>query len=420
MVHQLANDQQRGRRLGVGGYAAFGQLAERLLDGLHAPRAGRGAGVRECAYPLIACLHGVAHSQGSGRAHDLVLDCGNGILELEGRGRLVPQVRPRERRGADSERGAADRGALTADVHLVHAWIIDYVPAMALKRIVCGTDFSADASSALRRAMMLAAEHTATLEVLHVVPQEPLDALRQWVPDPAGFPDRLVRAAREELDGCAAGAAKEAGIRIETRVVIGDVTRSIMERGASADLLVVGAHGTNPLKDMLIGTTAERLAGRCTTPILVVRTAPQRAYSRVLVAVDLLPGSEEVMAAALAFAGTAVLTALHAFDVPFDGMLQRAGVAQSQIDSHRARAHQEALEQIAGLSRKVAGDADRFLAFAERGHPAATIVNRQQSMGADLVVIRKRARSVVEAVLLGSVTRHVLTDATSDVLLLAE
>lgn len=284
---------------------------------------------------------------------------------------------------------------------------------MALDRIVCGTDFSADASSALARAVMLAGEHDAALEVLHVVSGESLEALRQWVPDPAGFPERLVRAVREELEGCAAGAAK-------VEVSVGDVTQSILERAAAADLLVIGAHGTNPLKDLLLGTTAERIAGRCTTPVLVVRAAPAQPYRKVIVAVDLLPGSEQAMAAALELAGTATLTAGHVYDVPFEGMLARAGVAQTVIDQYRVRAHQEALEKIAALSRAVSGDPDRFLAFAERGHPAAAIVNRQQAMGADLVVIRKRARSLVESVVLGSVARHVLSDATSDVLLLVE
>ena len=83
-------------------------------------------------------------------------------------------------------------------------------------------------------------------------------------------------------------------------------------------------------------------------------------------------------------------------------------------------AHQAAVEKIAALSRAVSGDANRFLAFAERGHPAMMILSRQQAMAADLVVIRKRARSLAEAVLLGSVTRHVLSDVASDVLLLAE
>ena len=291
---------------------------------------------------------------------------------------------------------------------------------MAFDRILCATDFSTDAGSALRRAVMLAAQHKAALEVLHVVSGESLDALRQWVPDPTGFPDRLVMAVRMELEGCAAEASRAAGIRIDTRVVVGDVTESILERAAASDLLVIGAHGTNPLKDMLLGTTAERVAGRCATRVLVVRVSPERAYSKVLVAVDLLPGSEDAPAVTLELAPGATLTAVHAFDVPFEGMLARSGVAQPVIDEHRVRAHHQALEKIAELSRAVAGDPHRFLALAERGHPAATIVNRSRTTGADLVVIRKRARSRVESALLGSVTRHVLADAECDVLVLAE
>jgi CPA2 family monovalent cation:H+ antiporter-2 len=284
---------------------------------------------------------------------------------------------------------------------------------MAYRRIVCGTDFSPDATHALGRAVMLAAEHHAALEVLHVVSHESLDALRQWVPDPLGFGERLVRTLREELDRCAAGAAK-------AEVLIGDVTQSILERAGSADLLVVGAHGTNPLKDFMLGTTAEGLAGQCTTPMLIVRTAPERAYSKVLVGIDLLPGSEAAMAAALEFAGTAILLAAHAFDVPFESMLARAGVAEPLVDAHRVQAHQAALEKIAALSRSVSGEADRFLAVAERGHPAAFLVQQQRKAGADLVVLRKRRRSRVEALVLGSVTRHVSSDVASDVLLLVE
>jgi CPA2 family monovalent cation:H+ antiporter-2 len=100
--------------------------------------------------------------------------------------------------------------------------------------------------------------------------------------------------------------------------------------------------------------------------------------------------------------------------------LSSAGVDQELVEHHRVRARQEALEKIAALSRSVSGDDKRFLGFAERGHRAATLVNQQHKMGADLVVIRKRARPLAEAMILGSVTRHVLTDATSDVLLLAQ
>jgi len=291
---------------------------------------------------------------------------------------------------------------------------------MPFDRMVCATDFSTVTAAALRRAVMLAGEHKATLEVLHVVSRESLDALRQWVKEPLEFPEQLVRAVREELEGCAADASRQAGVRIETRVVVGEVTDSILEHASASDLLVIGAHGTNPLKDLMLGTTAERLAGRATPPILVVRRPPERAYARLLVAVDLLPGSEELFAGAHRFGGNATLTALHVYDVPLAGMLARAGVSASLIDEHRARAYQEALDGIAALARRACGDGGRFLALAEDGHPAAAIVGRSHAMGADLVVIRKRSRSLAEGIVLGSVTRHVLADAAADVLLLAE
>jgi nucleotide-binding universal stress UspA family protein len=291
---------------------------------------------------------------------------------------------------------------------------------MALNRIVCATDFSADATNALHRSVILAKEHQATLEVLHVVSRESLDALQEWVREPLDFGARLIQTVREELERCAVDAAREAGVAIETSVVVGDVTESIMSGCAAADLLVLGAHGTNPLKDAMIGTTAERIAGKLPNPMLIVRASPQRPYRNVLVAVDLLPGSQEVLDATLQFAGGALLTAIHAFDVPFEGMLQRSGVSQAVIDEHRSRAQREAVEQIAALSHSVAGDGSRFSPFVERGHPAVSIIERSRKDGTDLVVILKRARSRPEALVLGSVTRHVIADVETDVLLLAQ
>ena len=54
------------------------------------------------------------------------------------------------------------------------------------------------------------------------------------------------------------------------------------------------------LRDAILGTTAERLVARCECPILVVRRAPQEEYRKLLAAVDLLPGSENVLAIAAA------------------------------------------------------------------------------------------------------------------------
>jgi len=291
---------------------------------------------------------------------------------------------------------------------------------MPLKRILCATDFSSDATSALERAAMLAKEYAAELQLLHVVSAVSLEALRQWGPEPLDCPDRLVQLLRHELEEIAAHTAGQHGVRSEARIVVGDVTDSIVSAGASADLVVLGAHGMNPLKDALLGTTAERMVSRTARPVLIVRTPPHEAYRNVLVPVDLLPGAQEALGAALRFAGEAMITALHAYDVPFEGLLHRAGVSDAAIDGHRARAYDKAVETIGELSASVSGDPLRFLAFVERGDAGARIVERQRTSGADLVVLLKRTRSVGESLLLGSVTRHVLADVASDVLLLKE
>jgi nucleotide-binding universal stress UspA family protein len=179
---------------------------------------------------------------------------------------------------------------------------------------------------------------------------------------------------------------------------------------------VVGAHGLNPLRDRILGTTAERLVGRCPVPILVVREAPRAGYGRVLVALDLLPGSAEFVEAALRLAPGALIAAAHAYDVPFEGALQRAGVNTAAIDRHRIDVAAKARTAIEALG--AAAGAKGIVPMVERAHPARHVLDSQRSLGADLVVIGKRRRSAVESLLLGSVARHVLADAEADVLVM--
>lgn len=277
--------------------------------------------------------------------------------------------------------------------------------------ILAATDFSEDAGNAMRRAALLAAREGEPLELLHVVSGPSLEALREWVP--AGAPERLVEDARRLL-----GEAAGAGGGAKARLAVGDVLQEILAASARASLLVVGARGLNPLRDAILGTIAERLAGRCTPPILVVRASPKAEYRSVLVALDLLPGSERLLEAARRIAPGALLAAVHAYDVPFEGALQRSGVGAAAIDRHRIDAAAKARAAIESLG--AASGAAGVVPIVERAHPARLVVDSQRSLGADLVVIGKRSRGAVESLLLGSVTRHVLADAEADVLVVQD
>jgi nucleotide-binding universal stress UspA family protein len=279
-------------------------------------------------------------------------------------------------------------------------------------RFVAATDFSSDAGNAVRRAALLASQHGAELELLHVVSRRSLESVREWVRTPADVAERLVEDTRSVLEQASASLGTPAA----ARVAVGDVLEEIVASGSGAALLVVGARGLNPLRDAIVGTTAEHLLPRCRCPVLVVRTPAREPYRNVLAAIDLLPGSESGLACAARIAPAAKLTAVHAYEVVFEGALRRAGVQTEQIEQHRAQVFQQALAETRRLSEAATGDADRFLPMVERGDAAALILERERSLGADLVVISQRTRSSVEALVLGSVTRHVLSDAKADVL----
>src|ERR1051325_9157095 len=150
-------------------------------------------------------------------------------------------------------------------------------------RIVAATDFSDDAANAVRRAAMLARRHGTELELLHVISRSSLDAVREWVREPADCADRLVEDTRRILEE----AAPSTGTPTSARLVLGEVLEEISSSCAPGRILVAGARGLNPLRDAIIGTTAERLVGRCECPILVVRKSPQEDYRRGLVGLDL-------------------------------------------------------------------------------------------------------------------------------------
>ena len=284
---------------------------------------------------------------------------------------------------------------------------------MHKQRFVAATDFSRDAGYACRRAALLAAEHGARLELLHVVGKAPLDALRQAFRRKPAHVAGLVEDLRQTLARAGAALAQRTGASIEARVEIGAVQDTIVRECRRADLLVLGARGTNPLRDAILGTTAERLLGKCRRPVLVVKRPPEQAYARALVAMDFSPAAKGALRAALRLAPEAGFTAVHAYDVPFEGKLRLAGVEEETIDAYRFQAARKATAAIRALGEKTG----IHLAHAVYpGHPPLLILEKERTLRGDLIVLGKAKRSVATELLLGSVTRHVLADCRGDVL----
>lgn len=77
---------------------------------------------------------------------------------------------------------------------------------------------------------------------------------------------------RTELAG-AIEAARKAEVRFDTRAVRGPVAKSIVEAASDADvdLIVLGSKGRTALKDLLIGSVAQRVAALSLVPVTLVK-----------------------------------------------------------------------------------------------------------------------------------------------------
>ena len=288
-----------------------------------------------------------------------------------------------------------------------------------IESLLVATEFSPDARAAVRRAARLSRLLGARLALLHVMSGPSLSALRELFDLPADADARLIEDAQRQLDGAAAEIARESGLAAATQVQVGQVVNEILSASEQADMLVLGAHGLNPLRDLILGTTAERLLKRCRRPALVVKRPPQEDYRRVLVPMDFSRHSLASLRMAMKIAPEAEITVLHAFDAPFEGKLWLAGVSDEQIHRYRLQAQQQALARIDGLLRE-SGDPYRCSRSVEHGDAAPLILAREAELGADLIVIGKHGQPVLEELLIGSVTRHVLSDSKCDVLVVHE
>ena len=290
----------------------------------------------------------------------------------------------------------------------------------SLKSIVAATDFSEEARHAADRAALLAKEQQAQLDLLHVISDSSLNALHKLFRAPADVEAKLVDDARTTLNELTADIDRKTPVVTNACIKTGRVLDEVLSASESADLLVLGAHGLNPLRDLILGTTAERLLRTCKRPVLVTKRPPLAAYEHVIVPVDFSSYSAPALTMAMQIAPNARITIIHAFRVPFEGRLWMAGAAGETIQEYCEEERQEAVRKIRDLIHGFKDDAYRISFAVERGGVSRVILAKEEELSTDLIVIGKHGRSMVEEWLLGSVTRHVLAGSKCDVLVVHE
>jgi len=144
----------------------------------------------------------------------------------------------------------------------------DYV----IKKILAAVDFSEVSLNALETAVAIATKHEASLTIIHVMENT------RFLYTPAGglsaialLPE-LLRTANEKLSEISTKIREQHNIHIRQAVLSGNAAEGICQEAwhDEVDLVVMGSHGSNNIKELLIGTTAYFVVKSCPAPVLTV------------------------------------------------------------------------------------------------------------------------------------------------------
>jgi universal stress protein E len=277
-------------------------------------------------------------------------------------------------------------------------------------KLLAATDFSTRSHRALRRAGLLAQARGAELALVHVVDDDQ--------------PKDLVAIEKREAERIL---AEQISAMPELRdaqccpsVVAGDPFDGILRTAASvqADLIVMGAHRKQLLRDIFVGTTIERVIRTGPYPVLMVNDEVKRPYRNALAAIDMSEASANAIRTAqtTGLIGDGGVTLVHAFVALGKGKMSIAGLDRAAIDEYVVSERQRAIDELAAfLAANELGDPTLPMRV-EEGRAIEVISRAAEEMRPDLLVIGTRGRSGLLKVLLGSVTEEALRSLDVDIL----
>lgn len=287
-----------------------------------------------------------------------------------------------------------------------------------MARIVAATDFSAPAREAAVRAALVAKAADGRLELVHVLGQGLLPALRELLgADAPSARERAHNELEERLRALAGELESSAGGAVEARVLEGGVVAGLAGCSQGAAALAVGSRGENLAEEVFPGSTTLRLARSAACPLLVVKQPPHGPYARVLVAVDFSVPSAASIRAARALAPQAELVLLHVYELPFEGKMRFAGVSDAALEAHRQRARLAAMESLAALAAETRHEPHPGTLRVLHGPPALRVLEHERECGCDLLVAGRTGRGGIEGLLVGSVAERLLHESRGDILL---
>jgi nucleotide-binding universal stress UspA family protein len=290
--------------------------------------------------------------------------------------------------------------------------------------VLVATDFSSGSSAAVARAVRVARQHGARLDLLHAFDTGALQALRNLfdLGHLAGEPSAEALL-RERLKALADELAAREGIAVDSHFGLGAPAAVIEARARSmnAALLVI-ARRSEPAAPGA-STTLLRMLRSAPCPVLVTRAAPVADYGRVLCAVDLREVSRHAAAVSLALFPGALHRLLYVIDPQWEREVQGSHGKPGPLGELIASLHGLAQQRLETLAAELThaqaaqgGKAPSVEAAVVEAIPAMGIVQHAATWPADCVVVGRHSHGLVADRLLGSTALDAIHHSGGDVL----
>lgn len=277
-----------------------------------------------------------------------------------------------------------------------------------LKSILVASDLSSRSKPAVQRGVQLSEGSGAALCVLHVVENDLLE-------------DRMrheIRSAEDYLTDQVAGFGTPPAC--DVAVAMGHAFHVIGEeaRAREADLIVMGAHRRQFLRDVFVGTTIERVTRTAGRPVMMANSNTGERWRKVFIATDMseTSGHAARKAHALGLLDNADATFVHSYAPITRQMMTHAGIPAERVHEEAEREFQSTRRELGRFIQGLdLGDLNYNARIIE-GVGADAIAGLVEQAKPDLLVIGTRGLSGVKRLFLGSVAQELMGSVEIDVL----
>jgi nucleotide-binding universal stress UspA family protein len=281
-----------------------------------------------------------------------------------------------------------------------------------MRRILFATDFSAGSAVAEDYAGHFARSYGAELLLLHV--SEPYPTLSADAVAESSLLEPVRQRVVSTLEESAAR-YERAGIRASARHRVGVPSEEILRLAADeeADVIAIGTRGRTELKDLLLGSTAERVIKGAPCPVITVPAGVNSGGERLLVPFDFFSPSIDALETAVRLAGDfhAQILLLHVLDWAW--LRQQFNLTEFANDGDVRTQIETRLGPYADRIRAEGIDVEILI----RGgaSPVDHILETATEEHVHLIVMGTHGRRGFQRALMGSVAEGVVRRATSSV-----